>query len=80
MLSNPSIDIRLLRKTVFLIGDLAECQQESTHGAELPFFSNRDFLKSLVDMTASTDLDLQEKVFIRVIKIFFFGVVHSESL
>ncbi|WJZ81858.1 hypothetical protein VitviT2T_001674 [Vitis vinifera] len=66
ILSNPSIDIRLRRKTVFLVGDLAECQLESTHKAELPFFSNRHFLKSVVDLTASSDLDLQEKALIAV--------------
>ncbi|KAJ4720385.1 hsp70 nucleotide exchange factor FES1 [Melia azedarach] len=61
ILSNSSIDIRLRRKAVFLVGDLAECQLENIHKAELPFFSNRIFLKSVVDLTASTDLDLQEK-------------------
>ncbi|RVW71548.1 hypothetical protein CK203_048001 [Vitis vinifera] len=66
ILSNPSIDIRLRRKTVFLVGDLAECQLESTHKAELPFFSNRHFLKSVVDLTASSDIDLQEKALIAV--------------
>jgi len=30
--------------------------------AELPFFSSHIFLKSVVDQTASDDLDLQEKV------------------
>ncbi|KAJ9710074.1 hypothetical protein PVL29_001512 [Vitis rotundifolia] len=66
ILSNPSIDIRLRRKTVFLVGDLAECQLESTHKAELPFFSNRHFLKSVVDLIASSDLDLQEKALVAV--------------
>ncbi|XP_059658377.1 uncharacterized protein LOC132304643 isoform X2 [Cornus florida] len=61
ILSNSSIDIRLRRKSVFLVADLAECQLETRNKAELPFFSNRFFLKSVVDLTASTDLDLQEK-------------------
>lgn len=62
ILSNSSIDIRLRRKAVFLVADLAECQLENIHKVELPFFSNRLFLKSVVDLTASADLDLQEKV------------------
>ena len=49
---------------MFLVGDLVECQLENTHKAELPFLSNRLFLKSVVDLTASTDIDLQEKVFL----------------
>lgn len=45
-----------------LVGDLTECQLENLDKAELPFFSNRFFLKSVVDLMASDDLDLQEKV------------------
>ncbi|TXG48974.1 hypothetical protein EZV62_024849 [Acer yangbiense] len=66
LLRNSSIDIRLRRKAVFLVGDLVECQLENTHKAELPFLSNRLFLKSVVDLTASTDLDLQEKALIAI--------------
>jgi hsp70-interacting protein len=47
---------------VFLVGDLTECQLENVDKAEPPFFSNRFFLKSVVDLMASGDLDLQEKV------------------
>lgn len=62
IMSNSNIDVRLLRKSVFLVADLAECQLErSNNRPELPFFSNRLFLKSVVDLMASTDLDLQEK-------------------
>lgn len=62
IMSNSSADVRLRRKSVFLVADLAECQPESsTNRAELPFFSNRLFLKSVVDLMASNDLDLQEK-------------------
>jgi len=63
LLSDSSADIRLRRKSVFLVAALVECQLETRSKAELPFFSNRLFLKSVVDLTASTDLDLQEKVF-----------------
>ncbi|THF99232.1 hypothetical protein TEA_013112 [Camellia sinensis var. sinensis] len=61
ILRNSSIDIRLRRKSVSLVADLAECRLQTRNIAELPFFSNRFFLRSVVDLTASTDLDLQEK-------------------
>ncbi|KAA3475539.1 hsp70 nucleotide exchange factor FES1-like [Gossypium australe] len=60
------MDVRLRRKAVFLVGDLAECQLENIDKAEMPFFSNQLFLKSLVDLTASSDLDLQEKVLVAI--------------
>ncbi|KAG8365736.1 hypothetical protein BUALT_Bualt17G0002900 [Buddleja alternifolia] len=61
ILSNSSIDIRLHRKSVFLLADLIEGQLDSRHNTELPFFSNHSLLKSVVDLLASADLDLQEK-------------------
>ncbi|KAL9267132.1 Hsp70 nucleotide exchange factor FES1-like protein [Drosera capensis] len=64
ILSNPSFDIRLRKKSVLLIGDLAEFQLENMDQAELPFFGNRVFLKSVVDLMASHDLDLQEKALV----------------
>ena len=59
---NGSIDIRLQKKAVLLLADLAEFQLANVDRAELPFFSDKDLIKSVVDLTASTDLDLQEKV------------------
>lgn len=48
---------------MLLLADLAEYQLENVDGTELPIFSDRDLLKSVVDLiTASTDLGLQEKV------------------
>ncbi|ONI29710.1 hypothetical protein PRUPE_1G210000 [Prunus persica] len=64
IMSESSIDIRLRRKAVFLLGDLAECQLENREKDELPFFSSRIFLKSVVDLTSSADLDLQEKALV----------------
>ncbi|XP_057521419.1 uncharacterized protein LOC130801568 [Amaranthus tricolor] len=61
ILSNSTFDIRLQRKCVLLVGDLAECQLENIDKAELPFFSDRDLLKAIVDLTLLDDLDLQEK-------------------
>ncbi|EPS58154.1 hypothetical protein M569_16661, partial [Genlisea aurea] len=60
--SNSSIDVRLLRKSVFLLADLVESQLEGMDDdLEQPFFNDPVLLKSLVDLLASEDLDLQEK-------------------
>ncbi|GAB2235401.1 hypothetical protein Drorol1_Dr00025825 [Drosera rotundifolia] len=64
ILSNSSFDVRLRKKSVFLVGDLAEFQLENSDQAELPFFGDRVFLKSVVDLMASHDLDLQEKALV----------------
>ncbi|CAA7019255.1 unnamed protein product [Microthlaspi erraticum] len=61
VMRNESLDIKLRRKAVFLVGDLAECQVQNTEKSELPIFSDRVFLKSVVDLIAVLDLDLQEK-------------------
>ncbi|CAH2064346.1 unnamed protein product [Thlaspi arvense] len=61
VMSNGSLDIKLRRKAVFLVGDLAEFQLQNTEKAELPIFSDRLFLQSVVDLIVVLDLDLQEK-------------------
>lgn len=61
VLSNPNLDIRLHKKSLFLIADLAECQLENENTAEVSFFSNQLLLKAMVDSMSSSDLDLQEK-------------------
>ncbi|XP_047310994.1 hsp70 nucleotide exchange factor FES1 [Impatiens glandulifera] len=66
ILGNSSIDIRLRRKSVFLVADLVESQIESENKVELPFFSNHSFLKSVVDLMSSNDLDLQEKALVAI--------------
>lgn len=62
VLSNSKLDIRLHKKSLFLIADLADGQLENENTAAVPFFSNRLLLKAVVDSMASSDLDLQEKV------------------
>ena len=47
-----------------LVGDLAESQVRNKQEDVIPFFSNSILLKSVVDLMASSDLDLQEKVFL----------------
>ena len=49
---------------MLLLADLAEYQLENVDRDEPPFFNNQDLLKSVVDLTASADLDLQEKVIV----------------
>ncbi|KNA23024.1 hypothetical protein SOVF_028410 [Spinacia oleracea] len=61
ILSNSTFDIRLRRKCVFLISDLAVSQLENADKAELPFFRDHVFLRAIVNLTSSDDLDLQEK-------------------
>lgn len=66
MLSNSSNDIRLLKKSLFLVADLVESHLEIGDKAEPPFFSNHLFLKSVVDLLASSDFDLQEKALVAI--------------
>ncbi|XP_027346107.1 hsp70 nucleotide exchange factor FES1 isoform X2 [Abrus precatorius] len=66
ILSNATLNIRLRRKAVLLLADLAEYQLENVDSDELPFFNDQDLLKSVVDLTASTDLDLQEKALVAI--------------
>ncbi|KAG5228062.1 hsp70 nucleotide exchange factor FES [Salix suchowensis] len=66
ILSNSSNDIRLRRKAVSVVADLAEYQLENIAIAESPCFRNHLFLNSVVDLTASTDLDLQEKALVAI--------------
>lgn len=47
---------------MLLLTDLAEYQLENIDKEEPSFFNGQDLVKSVVDLTASTDLDLQEKV------------------
>ncbi|XP_054824702.1 hsp70 nucleotide exchange factor FES1 isoform X2 [Prosopis cineraria] len=67
ILRNSSIDIRLQKKALILLADLAQSQLENARRSELPFLSDRDLLKSVVDLIAtSTDLDLQDKVLVAI--------------
>lgn len=66
ILSNSSADIRLQKKAVFLVSDLAESQLDNTDKEAAPFLSSRILLKSVVDLTVSSDLDLQEKALMAI--------------
>ncbi|WVZ65532.1 hypothetical protein U9M48_014880, partial [Paspalum notatum var. saurae] len=65
ILVRSSIDVRLQKKAVFLVTDLADFQLNSGN-AQLPFLSDRLFLKSIIDMLSRFDLDLQEKVLLAI--------------
>ncbi|WOH07511.1 hypothetical protein DCAR_0726941 [Daucus carota subsp. sativus] len=62
ILSNSSADIRLRIKAMVLVADIAEFQIESGKESELHPFNNHFLLKSVVDLTATPDLNLHEKV------------------
>ncbi|CAM8934088.1 unnamed protein product [Rhodiola kirilowii] len=66
IMSNLETDIRLRRKAVFLLGDLVERHLETSNEEALPLFSNRFFLKTVVDLLSSNDLDLQEKALVAI--------------
>jgi len=65
ILGSNSIDVRLQKKAVFLVTDLADFQLNSGN-PQLPFLSDRLFLKSMVDMLSKFDLDLHEKVWLEL--------------
>ncbi|URD81607.1 Nucleotide exchange factor Fes1 [Musa troglodytarum] len=62
IMGNSSIDIRLRKKAAFLVADLADYQLQYADNSELHFLGNRFFLKAVVDLILTPDLDLQEKV------------------
>ncbi|CAI9093327.1 OLC1v1028802C1 [Oldenlandia corymbosa var. corymbosa] len=62
LLSKSNIDVRIHKRSVSIVSDLAESQMENPSYPVPPFFSNPLFLRSVVDLLASMDLDLQEKV------------------
>lgn len=66
ILSNATADVRLHRRSVALVGDLAEYQLEYSSKSELPFLSNCALVRPVIDLTTTDDLDLQEKVLVAV--------------
>ncbi|KAK7333935.1 hypothetical protein VNO80_30716 [Phaseolus coccineus] len=66
IVNNASLHINLRRKAVLLLADLAGYQLENADQVEPPFFNDKHLLKSVVDLTASTDLDIQEKALVAI--------------
>lgn len=61
-MSSPSADIRLRKKAVLLVAEMADWQLENPDSKRPSLFRSCQLLKSVVDLTSSADLDLQEKV------------------
>lgn len=80
ILRNSSMDIRLQKKAVFLVSDLAETQLEKADEAERSFFGDRFFLKSVVDLTHSKDIDLQEKALIALKNLLLLRTTKAQVL
>nr|GEV73929.1 hypothetical protein [Tanacetum cinerariifolium] len=72
ILSNTTADVRLHRRLVSLVADLAEYQLVYNSNLEPPFLSDCALVKALFDLTTSDDLDLQEKVVVRYRNIYCF--------
>ncbi|KAL5704768.1 hypothetical protein ACHQM5_023146 [Ranunculus cassubicifolius] len=66
IMSGSSIDIRLKRKSASLVADLADFQLETNNKEGVFSLKNPSFLKSVVDLITSTDIDLQEKALIAI--------------
>lgn len=66
IMTNSSIDIRLRKKVALLVADLADYQLQNDENMKLEFLSNQVFLKSVVDLALSNDLDLQEKALMAI--------------
>nr|ADN33690.1 SIL1 [Cucumis melo subsp. melo] len=80
ILSNSSMDIRLQKKAVFLASDLTVTQLEKPDEAERPFFGDRFFLKSVVNLIHSTDIDLQEKALIALKNLLLLRTTKAQVL
>ncbi|KAK3133808.1 hypothetical protein QOZ80_6AG0541330 [Eleusine coracana subsp. coracana] len=65
ILENDNMDVRLQKKAVFLVTDLADFQLNSGNSG-LPLLSDRLLLKSIVYTLSRFDLDLQEKVLLAI--------------
>lgn len=62
IMRNSTVDIRLQKKAVQMVTDLADSQLENEVPSELPLFRSHIFLKSVINLLSSSDADLQEKV------------------
>ncbi|CAN6167616.1 unnamed protein product [Urochloa humidicola] len=78
ILVSDSIDVKLQKKAVFLVTDLADFQLNSGN-PQLPFLSDRLFLKSIVDMLSRFDLDLHEKVLLAIKSILKLSSTDAED-
>ncbi|ONK72142.1 uncharacterized protein A4U43_C04F16220 [Asparagus officinalis] len=66
IMRNSSLDVRLQKKAALLVADLADHQLHNAENMKQSFLSNHIFLKSVVDLLSSADLDLQEKALLAI--------------
>ncbi|KAG0488244.1 hypothetical protein HPP92_006799 [Vanilla planifolia] len=66
ILSNITIDIRLQKKALLLVADLADYQQELAYGTKLSPVGDHHLFKSVVDLTSTNDIDLLEKALLAI--------------
>ncbi|CAA7396046.1 unnamed protein product [Spirodela intermedia] len=66
IMRNSMVDIRLQKKAVQMVADLADSQLENAVPSEIPLFRSHIFLKSVINLLSSSDSDLQEKALIAV--------------
>lgn len=65
IMSNSSSDIRLHKKSLFLVADLID-QAMETISPSPPFQADKELLKSVVDLLSVPDLDMQEKALVTI--------------
>lgn len=65
IMSNSSSDIRLHKKSLFLVADLID-QAMETISPSPPFQADKELLKSVVDLLSVPDLDMQEKALVAI--------------
>ncbi|CAH1414269.1 unnamed protein product [Lactuca virosa] len=66
ILSNTNADVRLRRRSVPLVADLAKYQVEYSSKPEVPFFSNCALVRLLIDLIASVEFSENKNVFFNV--------------
>lgn len=66
IMSNIASDINLQKKAAILVADLADYHKHNACGTKHCPINDRHFLKSVVDLTSSNDLGLQEKALLAV--------------
>ncbi|XP_031477148.1 uncharacterized protein LOC116248482 isoform X2 [Nymphaea colorata] len=78
IMSNSSCDIRLRKKSAVLAADLAVSLSANTHAPVTAFLHGSLFLKTVVDLTAEYDLDLQEKALIAIRSLLQLGTTEAK--
>ncbi|CAN6464580.1 unnamed protein product [Victoria cruziana] len=78
IMSNLSSDVRLRKKAAVLVADLAVSLSANTYAPVGAVMHDSLFLKSVVDLTAEYDLDLQEKALIAIRNLLQLGTTEAK--